>query len=198
MQFLKSGSIRLMSALALVSAVGCGAGSDVAGSEAEVQTLTQNLDCGASLVPVMTSNTTPGGIVSRSGVFSSSYEAWQAFDSNTSSMWISQQGQTPAWLGYEWLDAPRTITHYALTYSNGSITTRAPKNWTLEAWNGTAWTVVDTRTHEINWLGTERREYAIPTPGRYSKYRLNVSDDNDTRTGIETISLGRFEFLGCK
>jgi hypothetical protein len=58
--------------------------------------------------------------------------------------------------------------------------------------------VLDARTNESNWLGFERREYAVTTPGTYGKYRLHVTDDNDTRTGIEVISLGRLDFLGCK
>ncbi|WNG36225.1 discoidin domain-containing protein [Archangium violaceum] len=187
-----------MSALVLIPALGCqGSESDIAGTEAEFHASSQQLDCGASQVPTLTSATAPGGSVTRSGVYSSSYEAWQAFDSNTSSMWISQVGQTPAWIGYEWLDAPRTITRYAITYSNGSITTRAPKDWTFEGWNGSAWVVLDTRTGQTSWLGTERREYAVTTPGAYSKYRLHFTDDNDTRTGIETISMGRLELFNC-
>ncbi|WNG17272.1 discoidin domain-containing protein [Cystobacter fuscus] len=187
-----------MSALLLFTTLGCqGNESDGVGGEAEFQASTQQLDCGASQVPVLSGATTSGGSVTRSGAYSSSYEAWQAFDGNSSSMWISQVGQTPAWIGYEWLDAPRTITRYAITYANGSITTRAPRDWTLEGWNGSAWVVVDTRTAQANWLGFERREYTVTTPGSYSKYRVNITDDNDTRTGIETISIGRLELFYC-
>ncbi|QRK05700.1 hypothetical protein JQX13_36970 [Archangium violaceum] len=134
-----------MSALVLIPALGCqGSEGDIAGTEAEVHAVDQQLDCG------------------------------------------------------EWLDAPRTITRYAITYSNGSITTREPKDWTFEGWNGSAWVVLDTRPGQTSWLGTERREYSVTTPGAYGKYRVNITDDNDTRTAIETISMGRLEFLGCK
>ncbi|PTL79611.1 hypothetical protein [Vitiosangium sp. GDMCC 1.1324] len=188
----------LMSALILASVPGCQGDEPTAEappSEGLAQS-PQGLACDTNLVPVMTGPTTPSGIVTRSGVYSSSYEAYLAFDGNASSMFISQVGQTPATLGYEF-PSPKTITRYALQYSNGSITTRAPKNWTLEAFNGSAWVAVDTRSNEINWSGSERREYAVASPGSYSKYRLNVSDDNDSRTGIEVISLGGFELIGC-
>jgi hypothetical protein len=192
-------SLFLASSVLLVSAPGCqGEELPAAGAEPESRSTSQALTCGntVNLVPVMTSATAPSGIVSRSGAYSASYEAWQAFD-NTNSMWISTVGQTPALIGYEWLDGAKTITRYALTFANGSLTSRAPKNWTLEAWTGSAWSVIDTRTNQINWAGFERREFAITTPGAYGKYRLSFTDDNDTRTGVEVISLARVELMGC-
>ncbi|XXF78809.1 SBBP repeat-containing protein [Myxococcaceae bacterium GXIMD 01537] len=188
----------LASALALLSAPGC-QGDEVPAESAPTDDAAsiQALTCEVNHVPVMTSNTSPGGIVTRSGVISASYEAWQAFD-GTNSMWISEVGQTPAWLAYEWTDGPRTITRYALSYNNGSILTRAPKNWTFEGWNGSAWVVLDTRTGQTGWAGHERREYAVASPGAYKKYRLSFTDDNDTRTGVEVISLGKVELLSCE
>ncbi|MFP2933084.1 SBBP repeat-containing protein [Pyxidicoccus sp. 3LG] len=190
----------LASALVLLAAPGC-QGEELPASSAlfpeESATRPQALGCEVNQVPVMTSNTAPGGVVTRSGVINSSYEAWQAFD-GTNSMWISAEKQTPAWLAYEWADGPRTITRYALTYTNGSITTRAPKNFTFEGWDGSAWVVLDTRTNEVGWPGYERREYAVTSPGAYRKYRLSVTDDNDSRTGVEVISLGQLELLGCE
>ncbi|QSQ14199.1 hypothetical protein [Myxococcus landrumensis] len=166
---------------------------------ADLATQTQELTCGTSQVPVMTSATLPGGIVTRSGVYSAGYEAWLAFDAvdSTSSMWISGLQQTPAWIGYEWTDGPRQIIRYAIRFANGSLTSRAPKDWTLQAWNGSQWVVVDTRTNEVNWGGTERRVYSLAASATSSKFRLQVTDDNDTRTGVEVVSMGRLELLGC-
>ncbi|MBU8897025.1 hypothetical protein KRR26_15510 [Corallococcus sp. M34] len=136
-----------------------------------------------------------------SGIYNSTYDAWMAFDGvdSTSSMWLSGLRQSPAWIGYEWTDGPRRIIRYAIRFVNGStLTTRAPKDWTLQAWNGSQWVVVDTRTNEANWAGSERREYTLPANATYSKFRLNVTDDNDARTGIEVVSIGRLELLGCQ
>jgi hypothetical protein len=188
----------LASVLALLAAPGCQGEEVPAGSApADGATSTQTLGCEVNQVPAMTSNTAPGGVATSSGIISGSYEPWQAFDS-TNSMWISAEGQTPAWLAYEWTDGPRTITRYALTYTNGSITTRAPKSFTFEGWNGSAWVVLDTRVNEVGWPGYERREYAVASPGAYRKYRLNVTDDNDTRAGVVVISLGKLELLSCE
>ncbi|XXF79298.1 hypothetical protein P2318_05970 [Myxococcaceae bacterium GXIMD 01537] len=159
----------------------------------------QEITCGSSQVPVMTSATLPSGVVTSSGIFGPAYDAWLAFDSvdSPSSMWISPVGQLPAWIGYEWTDGPRRIIRYAIRFVNGSLTSRAPRAWTLQGWNGTQWVVVDTRTNEVGWGGSERREYTLTSSATYSKFRLNVTEDNDSRTGIEVISMGRLELLGC-
>ncbi|MCP3140949.1 Ig-like domain-containing protein [Pyxidicoccus xibeiensis] len=191
----------LAGALALAGAPGCQEEDPPPLPEPSRETgvTAQGLACGNSLVPVMTGATAPSGTVTRSGVLGASYEAWQAFDAvdSAASMWLSQVGQAPAWLAYEWPDAARTVTHYAITFVNGGLTSRAPKSWTLEGWNGTAWVVVDTRNNEVNWGGTERRRYPVPSPGAYRKYRVSFTDDNDARAGIETISIGRLELLSC-
>lgn len=200
MHFIKSKvGLWLSGALLVASAQGCQGEETVApvASAAPLGVSAQEINCGASLVPAMTSASLPGGAVTRSGAFSSSYEAWQALDASETTMWISQQGQTPAWVAYEWPDGAKPVTHYAIKYSNGSITQRAPKNWTLEGWNGSTWVVVDTRTNQTAWGGSERREFTVTSPGSFSRYRLHVTDDNASATGIDVISIGKLELLNC-
>ncbi|XXY54293.1 hypothetical protein WME91_24485 [Sorangium sp. So ce269] len=150
---------------------------------------------GSSLVPAMTGPTTPGGAVFRSGVYSSTYEAWRAFDADASSMWISDVFVTPAVIGYEWPSGLQTVRRYALSFANGSLTSRAPRDWTLEGFNGGWWVVVDQRSNETGWMGTDRREYTVQSPGAYSRYRLSFTDDNDTRSGVVVISLSGIELF---
>ncbi|XXF78815.1 SBBP repeat-containing protein [Myxococcaceae bacterium GXIMD 01537] len=159
----------------------------------------QELGCYMNLVPAMTSATTPGGVVDSSGAYSSDYEAWKAFDGSPTSMWISPSGQTPAVLSYRLPEGARRVTKYALRYSNGSITTRAPKSWELWAWNDTSTTpvLIDSRTNETGWAGHERREYTLATPGSYRNFSLTFTDDNDPASGIVAISLGNVEIIGC-
>lgn len=142
-------------------------------------------------VPPMTSASFPSGLVTQSSIFSSSYPGWRAFDSNDNSMWISAVGQTPAWIGYEFASGPKRIVSYAIKYVNGSIRTRAPKNWTLQGWIGFSWVVIDTRTNQTNWAGIEERSYTVSAPGFYSRYRLNITEDNDPRAGVVVISIGK-------
>lgn len=153
------------------------------------------LDC-VNQVPFMTSNTSPSGTVTTSGIFSASFDAWQAFDASDTSMWISEVGETPAWIAYDF-GSPRNIDQYSLTFVNGSLTSRAPKDWTFEGWNSSSWVILDTRTGETNWAGTETRTYSVASPGNYAKYRLNITDDNDVRSGVVVISFGRVSFESC-
>jgi hypothetical protein len=173
-------------------AAGGGLGEEV--SELSAATA---LTCNTNLVPTMTSATSPSGVVSRSGVYDASFEAWQAFDSSNTTMWISEVFQTPAWIAYQWGSGARTVTSYAINFVNGSLTSRAPRDWTFEGWNGSSWNVIDTRSAQTGWLGVEHRAYTVASPGSYSRYRLNMSDDNDSRAGVVVVSMGRLELIGC-
>ncbi len=147
-------------------------------------------------VPTMTSNTTPQGVVTRSGVISSSYEAYKAFDSSLSSMWISEVWETPAWIAYD-LGFGRFVNQYSIKYSNGSITTRAPKAWQLQGSNGGSWITVDSRSNQTGWGGSETRTFQVTSPGTYTKYRLYITEDNDSRSGIVVISIGDLKLESC-
>ena len=148
-------------------------------------------------VPFMTGATSPSGVVTRSGAYSSTYEGWKAFDSSNTSMWISAEFQTPAWIAYEW-SSPRTIHKYSISYVNGSITTRAPRDWQFQGWNGSSWVTLDTRVGQGNWSGNETRSFMPALPGSYTKYRLNLTDDNDSRAGVVVISMGRLTLETCQ
>lgn len=180
-----------------VSLWGCVIETQDTSTDPETAEVQSELACTTNLVPTMTSPSTPSGLVTRSGVYDSSYEAWRAFDSSNTTMWISGVFQTPAWIAYQWFDGPRTVARYAINFVNGSLTSRAPRDWTFEGWNGGSWNVLDTRTAQTGWLGTERREYTVTYPGSYSQYRLNMSDDNDVRSGVVVVSMGSLELIGC-
>ncbi|RKG86725.1 SBBP repeat-containing protein [Corallococcus terminator] len=188
----------LASALVLTSLPGCqGPDAPDTGAQEDLQTTAQAITC-SSVLPAMTGPTTPTGAVTRSGVYNSSYEAWQAFDANNGSLWISALNQTPAWLAYQVPAGTAAVHRYALAFANGpSLTTRAPKDWTFQGWNGSSWVVLDTRTNQTGWGGFERREFTLAAPASYSQYRLHVTDDNDTRAGVVVISLNRLELITC-
>jgi hypothetical protein len=150
---------------------------------------------GASLVPVLTGPSAASGSVIQSSFYGSPYEGWRAFDGDANSMWISSAFQNPATIGYAWTDSAKTVRRYALSFANGSLTSRAPKAWTLEGSNGGDWSVVDRRSDETSWLGKDRREYIVANPSAYFQYRLSFTDDNDARAGVVVISLSKVEFF---
>ncbi|MEM1205177.1 MAG: discoidin domain-containing protein [Acidobacteriota bacterium] len=148
------------------------------------------------LVPTLTGDSPA---VTTSGDFGSNYRAWKAFDALATgqSMWISEVWETPAWIAYDF-GAGQLVTQYTLLNVNGSsLTSRAPKDFTLEGWDGGAWVVVDSRSEETGWQSGMPRTYDVQSPGFYSKYRLHVTDDNDVRDGVVVISLGDLQFRGC-
>ncbi|MCH9648403.1 MAG: hypothetical protein K0U98_09195 [Deltaproteobacteria bacterium] len=158
-------------------------------------TATWAQDC-TNQVPTMTSNGTPQGQVDASGIFSSSYEPWQAFDISDSTMWISAVFETPAWISYQFT-SDQVIDRYSIKYVNGTITTRAPKDWLFQGRTDDEWTTLDVRNNQIDWAGVETRSYPVTSPGSYREYRLYITDDNDDRRGVVVISMGRLSLEYC-
>jgi len=152
------------------------------------------------LIPAMTSNTTPSGSVTASGVYTSGYEAWRAFDGTTSGIWLSTMYTSSVWIGYEWGGAAtKTVTSYQVSYANGSCCEqRGPKNWTLQGWNGAAWVVVDTVTNQTGWYAYGLRSYTVDAPGSYTRYRLNVTADNynNATYPITLVSIAEIQLFG--
>jgi hypothetical protein len=175
------------------------AGADAGGADAHDAASTDGASlCAVNLVPAMTGLTTPSGAVFSSGSFdTSAYDAWKAFDSSSTSLWISPQGQDPTSIGYAWDSGSRTVVSYAITYANGSILTRAPSAWSFQGLLGDAWITLDSREGETGWKGFERRVYPVASPGSYSAYQLTFTDDNDSTAGIVVISVGQIELFGC-
>jgi hypothetical protein len=150
------------------------------------------------LVPTVTG---PGGAGARaqcSSIYDELYPCWHAFDASSSSQWISQEFLGPAWLGYSWLDGAPTVSRYAILFANGSLTSRAPLDFTLEGFDGASWVVIDRRAGQRDWLGYERREYEVAEPRAFTAYRLHISDDNDDRKGLVVASIARLELLGFR
>lgn len=64
-----------------------------------------------------------------------------------SSRWMSGPTANVAWWQYEFA-TPKLIAEYVVTGANEG---GAPKNFTLEYWDGSTWVVSDTRTNQTNW-----------------------------------------------
>ena len=117
-------------------------------------------------------------------------EAWYGYNSDNA-FWLSELWESPAYLVNYWLDGPRYITKYSIKFTNGSLTSRAPRNWTLEGLYGTQWKVIDTRQNQTNWAGTETRTFNVASPGNYEIYMLRITHDNDSRSDIVTVSIAQ-------
>lgn len=123
--------------------------------------------------PVMTSNTTPSGVVSASSAAGGA-AAFGAFaQDSTTSFWESAIINT-AWLSYQFSVA-KTIRRYAFYTFTAN---KAPRTWTFEGSNdGAAWTVLDTQTN-LTLTATTWYTYPIASPASYLYYRINITAVN--------------------
>jgi hypothetical protein len=133
-----------------------------------VDSITNAAQTAVNAVPLMTSNTTPSGIATRSSVDNSGREAYNAFDGNTAGTWWSSlTGQAlPQWIAYEFTSS-KLITKYKFLSHTFIIS-----NFTFEGWDGSAWVVLHTVT--ANAVATYTSPELTHTTF-YAKYRINVT-----------------------
>jgi len=149
------------------------------------------LDLTDQLIPIMTSATTPSGIASASDNLTTFF-AWHAFDRGTTP-WLVLG--TTGWVKY---DFGKTVTPKSYTvYGSQSVglESRALRSWTLEAWNGSGWTVIDTRPNETNWTAFETRAYNIATPTSFSIFRINITANNGDASVLQMTNLQLSDFV---
>jgi parallel beta-helix repeat protein len=140
----------------------------------------------ADLVPTMTDYTVPSGTVSASSYYNATFLPWKAFDDNNTTAWVNLSGTT-GWLQYQFT-AAKVIQKYTITPLTGYMT-RAPKNFTLQGSNnGTDWTTLDTQTNQTGW--SEIRSFTFANTNSYTYYRLNITAvDGDSYITIAELEL---------
>lgn len=133
------------------------------------------------MIPKMTSNTSPSGVVSGSSQENTEVAPWKAFDGSSNTIWRTDRGINKAVIQYAFTKA-QNIKKYTIV-AGGEDGTSAPMNWTFEGSNdGTNWTVLDTQINQTNWIGgvwgtTTKREYSFTNNNFYSYYRLNITQN---------------------
>lgn len=149
---------------------------------------TEGVDNGelASVIPEMTSNTTPSGEVT-TNTLDLPEISYYAFDNDPGTLWrglqevlsgVDSTYATDLWLAYEF-PAAKTVRRYSVTQDYfGSP--NGPKAWEFQGSNdGASWTTLDTQADVTDWgIGTEKF-YNIGTPGSYKFYRINITAAQD-------------------
>ncbi|WP_019422845.1 hypothetical protein [Paenibacillus sp. OSY-SE] len=155
-----------------------------------------------SLVPRMTSNTTPRGVAFSEDVLQDFYvyDSYKAFDggsrnfsdANTIQYSIYQSGKTYGYVGYEFSE-PKKVIKYSVTGNPSSLDKRNPSTWYLEGSNdGANWISLDyqnwtTFTGSFRVIECKIAEQKI---SEYKFYRLRWTKNNgDAWTGISEIQL---------
>lgn len=135
-------------------------------------------------IPKMTSNTTPSGIAKASVIYSSSNDAWKAFDGSTSGYWgTTRVDSNPAWISYTFA-APIIISAYKITPQSN------PRGWRFEGSNNEIdWDVLDTQD---SWSGVQY--YQFNNLKAYKTYRLYVTK-SATNAYVEIKELEMYELI---
>ena len=144
------------------------------------------------LVPILTSNTSGGGLAFGSNVVNGA--AWNAFDLNMLTSWVTSNVNispaAPQWLGYKFPSA-KCINKFTVSnrYTNDWYK-QAPKDFTLQGSNvvtdidatsnDSDWDVLGTFTNQTNWnnSGGETRTFTVINGTEYKYYRLRVTAVN--------------------
>ena len=145
-----------------------------------------------NLVPPMTSDTAPAGVVSASSSYSLT-PAWGAFNGTIEVGWLNNSG-LPAWIAYEAV-APVTVKSYAISpwcYDN------YPGRW-LVAWklqgsdNGITWVDIDSRTLRgpSAWIFYGYRFFSCASNSTaYLHHRLYIiTNGGDGYVGLDELAL---------
>ncbi len=149
-----------------------------------------------NLIPTMTSDTAPSGIVTASSFYTKT-QPYKAFDkvnmysAGTSYYYCWGTAKTYGWLAYEFV-SPQTITKYTITGNNRYNSN--PKNWTFEAWDGTQWIVLDTQQNISSWT-TVKKEFYFNNSIAYLKYRVNVSSSTGSSNTVN-LAIVELEMMG--
>ncbi|MDP1512449.1 discoidin domain-containing protein [Paenibacillus sp. CMAA1739] len=157
-----------------------------------------------SLIPKMTSNTSPSGEVTNSAAYSG-LEGYKAFDGKPN---YSMAGNYTSWgtslkngwLAYEF-PTPKIVTKYVLYYG-GYSTNRPPdagkdmpNTWTFEGSNdGKNWTVLDNKTEYVFTEGAN--EFSLNNKDQFKTYKINIAKNNGATGKEVNLSIHEMEMWG--
>lgn len=147
------------------------------------------------LVPKMTSNNSPSGLVSSSSIWSvDNHQPFNVFnDSDADYGWSSAQSMLYGWVSYEF-SAPTKIQKYTIKPRVNNIDSllELPKDWTFEGWNGTGWIILDTRSNITDWVMGQKKEFTFDNDTEYLAYRINVTKNNGSS---KFVTIGEMEMM---
>ncbi len=144
-------------------------------------------------IPILTSNTDQGFVVSASGEVNNYYEAYKAFDGVDA----SSANNTNSWAvagNSGWLQVytgePITIWRYDLK-AIGRDQGREPRDWQLLGSNdGVNFEVIDSHNSVTDWSLREVKDFELDEPATFRYFKLDISSNNgDGYTGIDGFQL---------
>lgn len=146
-----------------------------------------------NLIPKMTSNTTPEGVADADSEYSSTFQAWKAFDgtniggstSASTDCWASTGPNTfPKYLQYKF-ETSKVVRKIKVTTRNSDTATdiNSPKDVTFKAYNGSSYDTLGTYTNNTATTSNTTFEFTVNNNTPYEYYKLEIGSINKTTAG---------------
>ncbi|MFS0855122.1 hypothetical protein [Paenibacillus taichungensis] len=149
-----------------------------------------------SVVPIMTSNTTPSGRAFGTGDLTT---AWYAFNRSDTPRFGTPNGSGgKGFVGYEFT-SPLVIGKYVLkVFNDPASLSQSPRSWNFEGTNDLInWTILDTRLNQ-EWVSIDKIEFVIANTNKYKAYRINFLQNNGSTINTLIVGLEMYEKLFAK
>jgi hypothetical protein len=151
------------------------------------------------ITPVMTSNNIPSPyIVSASSIYNATYDAWKAFDNNTSlesNAWLTANGTNTGWIKLDFSVKTKISAFSVSSHSGGSINNQFPKTFILYGSNDDiVYDYIKKVDSQILWAYNatkETRMFLLDAPVIYRYYKLVISENNGYSA---YVSIGELKF----
>jgi hypothetical protein len=137
----------------------------------------QSVRAPGSLIPTMTSATTPSGVASAESVYSAGVEGWRPFNPWLNiGGWLCVESHMPTWLQYQFA-APTRVTHYEfIPWRADSFPNRGPSTWQFQGSNnGSSWTTLDSQSGFYPHRGVGPYLWSIAEPQAFTYYRIYIT-----------------------
>jgi hypothetical protein len=142
-------------------------------------------------VPTMTSNTAPEGVASASSIYSSTTNAFKAFDKSTSTYWYAG-GNAPQWIQYQFIN-PVFIHSVVISGYGSSGASNNPNSITIQAsTDGSTFTDIQTINQEFTNSPTT---LYIAKQGYYKYWRVKVNSTVSSSSNPAIIELNYKGFI---
>ncbi|MDC9819215.1 discoidin domain-containing protein [Pectobacterium polonicum] len=131
---------------------------------------------GESVVPFMTSDTTPVGyIVRSSSTYDSSTQAYSAFSNKENQIWAARTVPIQ-WISIELPNVTEIVSYQIDNRPSGGYNNH-PKSWVLQgSTDGNVWVEIHKVTSSNDNNGGSVRSYNLASPVSYKFYRLYVTE----------------------
>lgn len=157
----------------------------------------------SNLIPIMTSNTTPSGIVSASSEYPGR-PAWLAFDDDPGSFWATAKVEYDGWLQYEFT-APKAITKFSFyTIESADVPNYTHLYFgiildvTLEAYddNANSWVeLLNAGVPQPSYDEITRHDFEVNNQKEYKRYRVSFHGW-DQWSQVAIFGLEMYENIG--